>query len=354
MAERDPVKIGFLGGGLIARHHARSLSEVAGAEITGCFDIDEERASAFSDGHGGLPVSSVEELVDRSDAIYVCTWTSAHPHLVEAAAAAGKAVFCEKPLAVDLKAATAMAAAVDAAGVVNQVGLVLRRSPAFRWVQHQIRQAAAGPLMSIVFRDDQYLPIQGLYGSTWRADKDKAGAGTLLEHSIHDVDLLTWMMGPIESISARTANLHGHDGIEDQAVAWLAAAETEATATLTSIWHDLLERPSQRRVEVFCRDAHFSIDGDWNGPVRWEFNGSSGELSGRELAAAARRFDGRGHNPDADFVAAVRSGTPAYPDFGVALEAHRLCDAAYRSAADSGRPVTIQRSAPSGVGSSGG
>ncbi len=340
------MRVGFLGGGLIARDHARSLSEVDEVEVTGCFDLDHERAEAFADAHGGVMAPSAEELIERSDAVYVCSWTSAHPELVEAAAASGRAIFCEKPLAVDLETAEAMAEVVARAGVINQVGLVLRRSPAFRWVQHQMNQPAAGPLMSIVFRDDQYLPIQGLYGSTWRIDVDKAGAGTLLEHSIHDLDLLRWMMGPIGDVGARTANHHGHDGIEDQAVVLLTAADGLATASLTSIWHDLLGRPSQRRVEVFCRNAYFGIEGDWNGPVHWEYGttdgpGSSGSLAGRELAEAAQRFDGRGHNPDAEFIDAVRSGRPACPDFSVALEAHRLCDAAYRSAAADGQPVSV-------------
>ncbi|MDH5521964.1 MAG: Gfo/Idh/MocA family oxidoreductase [Acidimicrobiia bacterium] len=340
------MRVGFLGGGLIARYHARSLSEVSGVEIAGCFDIDRERAAAFADVHGGAPASTVDDIIERSDALYVCSWTSAHPELVEAVAAAGKAIFCEKPLAVDLATATAMTEAVERAGVINQVGLVLRRSPAFRWVRHQMNQRASGPIMNVVFRDDQYLPIQGIYGSTWRIDPDRAGAGTLLEHSIHDLDLLRWMIGPIGSISARTANHHGHDGIEDLAVVWMAAAQSKATATLTSIWHDLLERPSQRRVEVFCRDAYFAIEGDWNGPVHWEYGdtegpGSSGSLSGRELAEAAQGFDGGAHNPDAEFIAAVDSGTPAHPDFAVALEAHRLVDGAYRSAAGDGSPVAI-------------
>lgn len=331
---------------MIARIHARSLSEVSGVEITGCFDIDRERSAAFTDGHGGAPASSVDDLIERSDAVYVCSWTSAHLELVEAVAAAGKAIFCEKPLAVDLSTAQAMADVVERAGVVNQVGLVLRGSPAFRWVRHQMNQPEAGPVMSVVFRDDQYLPVQGLYGSTWRIDVDKAGAGTLLEHSIHDLDLLRWMLGPIGSVAARTTNHHGHESIEDQAVVLLTTEEGGANASLTSIWHDLLGRPSRRRVEVFCRNAYFHIEGDWSGPVHWEYGdsegpGSTGSLSGRELADAAQRFDGRGHNPDADFIAAVGSGTPAHPDFAVALEAHRLVDAAYRSAATEGSPVAI-------------
>lgn len=340
----DPVRVGFLGCGLIARSHARNLSGVA--EIVACHDTDGTRSAMFAAEHGATVADSIDEVIGRSDAVYVCTWTAAHPAMVQAATEAGRAVFCEKPLAVDLRTAAAMAGLVEQAGVVNQVGLVLRHSPAFRWVRHQMHQPEAGPPMTIVFRDDQYLPVHGLYDSTWRVDADKAGSGTLLEHSIHDLDLLRWMLGPIGAVGARTANLHGHEGIEDQAVVWLATADGSATATLTSIWHDVLGRPSQRRVEVFCRNAYFHIEGDWNGPVHWERTdgdgrGSSGSVSGRALQEAARECDGRSHNPDADFVAAVRSRTSSYPDFAVALEAHRLCDAAYRSAADQGSPVAI-------------
>ena len=188
--------------------------------------------------------------------------------------------------------------------------------------------------------------IQGLYGSTWRADKARAGAGTLLEHSIHDLDLLGWMMGPIRSVSARMRCLHGLDGIDDQASVLLEAT-SGAQATLTSVWHDVLSRPSQRRVEVFCQRAVFALEGDWSGPVVAERQpaegppGSPESLQGPSLGEAAERLDGRGQNPDAAFLDAVRRSEPAYPDFAVALEAHRLADAAYRSAAADGTPVLL-------------
>jgi predicted dehydrogenase len=279
-------------------------------------------------------------VIEASDAVYVCTWTAAHPPLVAAAAEANRAVFCEKPLAVDLAAAEAMTESVTAAGVVNQVGLVLRNSPAFRWLHHQLTLPSTGPLMNVVFRDDQYLPTQGLYGSTWRADRTKAGAGTLLEHSIHDLDLLTWMMGPMARISASTGMMHGLDGIDDQASA-LLVARSGAQATLTSVWHEVLSRPSQRRVEVFCRDAVLSLVGDWSGPVSIETSDAVHTLERAELSERAASADGLGVNADAAFVAAVRAGRPAYPDFGIALEAHRLADAAYRSAAAEGQPVDL-------------
>ena len=85
------------------------------------------------------------------------------------------AVFCEKPVAVDAATVERMVAAVEAAGVVNQVGLVLRFLPSFRWLRHLIGDPRAGRVLAAVFRDDQYIPDQGIYGSTWRTDAARAG-----------------------------------------------------------------------------------------------------------------------------------------------------------------------------------
>ena len=86
-------------------------------------------------------------------------------------------MFCEKPLAVDAAAAERMVAGVEAAGVVNQVGLVLRFLPSFRWLRQLVHDERAGRVLAVVFRDDQYIPIQGHYGSTWRVDAARGGRG---------------------------------------------------------------------------------------------------------------------------------------------------------------------------------
>ena len=335
------VRIGFLGCGLIARTHARRLADVPDADIVAGFDPDAGRARVFAADHGSDVASSEAEVIERSDAVYVATWTAEHPRLVEAVVAAGKPVFCEKPLAVDLAAASAMVETVEAAGVVNQVGLVLRRSPGFRWLRHQVQSGALGAPMSLLFRDDQYLPTQGRYDSSWRGDVSLAGSGTLLEHSIHDLDLIDWIIGPVTEVSARTAHHHGIGGIEDQATILLETAGG-AHAVLSSTWHDLLARPGNRYVEVFGRHGFAAVEGDWFGPIREQTGHDVVERQGEEVVELAEGIDGRGINPDADFVESVRIGSGAYPDFRVALRAHVLADAAYRSAAQGGTPVAVE------------
>lgn len=340
----SPVRVGFLGAGFIATYHSKGLRSAAKAgvavEWAGVHDPDTTKAERFAAASGAPLLGSEAEVIAASDAVYVCTWTSEHPRLVRAVVDAGKAVFCEKPLAVDLPAAEQLVADVVASGVVNQVGLVLRRSPAFHLAKALVDAPESGRPMSVVFRDDQYLPVQGQYGSDWRADRHKAGSGALLEHSIHDLDLLEWLLGPVEAVNARSAAFHGLDGIEDTMVVTLSWPGG-AVGTLTSIWHDVLARPSLRRVEVFCERAHIVVEDDWFGPVSWTRDDDAGSLEGEALLQAAGFDVPFGPNPDAEFVRAVAARGPATPDVATALRAHQVADAVYRSAAAAGAPVPI-------------
>ena len=337
------VRVGFLGAGLIATYHGKSLHR-SGTDhvIAAVHDADPERTIAFAKASGAEPMDSEEAVLDAVDAVYVCTWTSEHPRLVAAAAERGLPVFCEKPLATSLHAARAMTDAVTAAGVVNQVGLVLRSSPAFLELKHQIEDPRSGRVQAAVLRDDQFLPVQGMYGSTWRADPDKAGAGTMLEHSIHDIDALEWLLGPAVSVSARSSTFHGNPGIEDTVVVGMEH-EGGTQVSLTSVWHQLLERPSLRRLEVICEHAFLTVEHDVMGPVTWTRPGEQGSLEGGELfSAVAERHDGHSPNQDAGFVEAVASGQPGdHPDFRTALRAHVVVDGIYRSAADGGAAVDV-------------
>ena len=342
MRSAIPV-VGFIGTGHIATFHSKMLRrgsvEVARGPV---FDIDPRRASSFASASGGRAASGPDEVIADSDVVYICTWTSAHRELVEACVAAGKPFFCEKPLSTDLSSAAAMERTATASGLVHQCGLILRRSPAYLWARELITDPKAGEVMAVVFRDDQFIPVQGHYNSTWRGDAEKAGAGTLLEHSIHDVDMLRFLVGDIDSVAARSTYRHGIPGIEDSVAATLSFANG-AIGTLTSIWHDNLSRPSLRHVEVFCERRTVVIGGDdWFGPVSWsDTDGSSGSLDGDDLIGRTAALSAYDANPDSAFIVAVRDNLPGYPDFGVALEAHRVVEACYRSASAGGVPVAV-------------
>lgn len=347
------IRIGFLGTGFISRTHSYFLKHTTvDRKIVAVHDLDRDRAQAFAD-RVGAEVAGEDEVLDRVDAVFVTTWTSEHARLVDEAASRGLAVFCEKPLAVDGTIAARMADAVERAGVVNQVGLVLRFVPQFRHARTLLADPRAGRLLAVNFRDDQFIPIQSYYGSTWRIDPARCGRGTLLEHSIHDVDVLRWLCGPITSVSGAVREVHGHPRIDDVAVARIEFAGG-GIASLTSIWHDMVDRPSQRAIELFSENLYISMDGSPEGVLTWQFTGGPVETLHGEALARACVESGQGDaddivlvpggaifNPLTPFLAALRDGAPSPLPFREALDAHRAVDAIYASADAGGAVVTL-------------
>ena len=263
------VKVGFIGAGNIAGYHSKSLV-ASGEDVTwaAVFDTDPDRAAKFAAITGAVLCGDAAEVVERSDAVYVCTWTSMHEPNVRLVVEAGKAVFCEKPLGTDLTSSHRIVDLAESAGVVNQVGLVLRNSPVFHMLRHLVHDETAGRPMTVVFRDDQFLPISGRYASTWRAEVGKAGAGVLIEHSIHDIDLLEWIYGPIATVSAEASYVHEIEGIED-VIGVNIGFESGVVGSLTSVWHDMTDRVSNRHVEVFNERLWGRLRGEWFGDVSW-------------------------------------------------------------------------------------
>jgi predicted dehydrogenase len=348
----EPV-VGLIGCGHIGQFHSRNIratfrSElVPGAYTTVC-DRVLDRAESFAGIVGAKVVSAEAETVFATSGIttvYVCTETAEHPALVKRAVALGLNVFCEKPLAKTLADVEDMAAAVRAAGVVNQVGLVLRYSPIFTVLKNLISDPALGPFLTAHLRDDQFFPTGGSYGSSWRGSFERAGGGTLLEHSIHDVDLFHWLFGPITNVRCRTRYTSGHDGIEDLALVTFDHQGGHST-TISSVWHGCLDRQSTRRLEVFFDGGYFATDADYIGPIVVQGrSGSEQVMPADEVLDRYQAITGfsevemdlarRGATEDYFFLRCVLEGRPAHPDFETALAAHRVVDACYRSAAGS-------------------
>jgi predicted dehydrogenase len=351
------VRIGFVGAGTIAWAHGLGLKAmidggVLDAAITAVHDPRPRRAEGFVEAvgaPGAVAVADADEVAARSDAVFVCTPTAAHRAAVDAALEHGRAIFCEKPLDRDLARATALVDAVDQAGVPAQCGLVLRSAPVFRGLRQLIGEGTLGPPMAAIFRDDQYFPIQGTYRSQWRADVEQAGGGCLIEHSIHDLDILRFCFGEVDRLAARTANHAGHEGVEDLAAVSLRFA-SGLEVQLTSVWHEILSRGSTRRVEVFCRDGMVWLDDDFRGPLHVQTSDATEVLAcpspewveALPLADDAVGLAIRAYvEADRAFVEALADHTTPEPGLEVALVAHDLVDAAYRSAEHGGEPVDI-------------
>jgi predicted dehydrogenase len=350
------IRVGLIGCGWIGSAHSRVIKGLIGgglvdAEAVAFADPDIDKAAAFAASHRArVATQDPARVLDAVDAVWICTPTATHRALVEQAAAAGVAIYCEKPLATNAADVDAMVAAVEAAGVANQVGLVLRAAAPLARLQQLIDSGDDGRPMAAVLRDDQYFPIQGRYATgTWRADVAISGGGTLIEHSIHDLDVLAWLLGDITEVTATTSNFAGHPGIEDVAAVTLRHAGG-ATSSLVSVWHQVLSRGSVRRLEVFCEKAMFWLDDEDMGPVHVERSEAVTEIA---APTAAGWLDDLAVTPelrpalsayaaaDRAFLLSLAAGRRPHPDFSVARAAHRVADAAYRSAREGMAPVRI-------------
>lgn len=348
------VRIGIVGCGFIGTVHSFALAALvkAGlvdAAVTATHDADSARATNMASQHGADVFDDLGALLDAVDAVWVCTWTADHLPVVRAAVERGRAVFCEKPLAPSFSECQEVAALLQR--VPHQVGLVLRYAPVFRAAAEEVASGRHGRPLTAVLRDDQYFPIQGQYGSEWRADVTKAGGGTLIEHSIHDVDVLQWILGDPTTVRADVATRFGHEGIDDVAIVTFEH-DDGALATLVSVWHQVLTRPSSRRLEVFCEHALLWADNDYLGPLHVETADGAVEVAGA-LPAWASELDvptefiaaiAQYAEPTKAFLDALNGDgerASGWPDAEIALRAHQVVDAAYRSAEDGGAPVPV-------------
>jgi predicted dehydrogenase len=348
------VRVGIVGCGHIGTVHAYALKQLSAAglvdaHIAAAYDRDGDRVARLTKNLGGEACPSLDALLDSVDVVWVCTWTAGHLESVQAAAARGLPIFCEKPLAPTLAACEAVSTALEQ--VPHQVGLVLRFAPVFANAAELVGSGRYGRHLTTILRDDQYFPIQGMYGSTWRKDVEAAGGGTLIEHSIHDVDVLRWILGDPLDVAATTACAFGYEGIEDLASVTLRYPGG-ATAQLVSVWHQVMSRGSSRRLEIFCEEAYLWTEDDYLGPLHIETSDGV-EL----LEAAVPEWAGALRVPEVyekdvahyasqgkrflDDLAARGSEARGFPGAAEALAAHRIVDAAYRSAATGSRVVPL-------------
>ena len=97
---------------------------------------------------------------------------------------------------------------------------------------------------------------------------------------------MQWMCGPVDSVSGSVREVHGYDRIDDVAIARLDFADG-GIASLTSIWHDIIDRPSLRNIEIFSENLYLHLDGEATSPLTWQFTGEPVQtLEGDALARA--------------------------------------------------------------------
>lgn len=350
----DTIRAGIIGCGYSGRiNHLQALDTIRrmkllDVDVTAAHDVNSDRLKVFTKIKPDIKTYEDASSLIRSnevDVVYICTPTKFHKESVAEAASAGKDIFCEKPMATNLRDAEEMSRIVENAGVKAQVGLVMRYDPLLNYTKHLIdenRNRIDQP-MCFLLRDDQYFPIRGEYHSTWRKDKDITGGGALIEHSIHDIDYMRWFFGDIEEVRASIRYFSGRD-VEDEANVWLGF-ENGAEGMLTSIWHELGRRASDRLIEIFYNKALFHLEiGEYASAaascfylmgegfaVRMKYN-EAAEYTRRRLGINSKYDLGEFVYEDYSFIKSIQSNKQPEPDFEAGVYAHKVVEAAYTSA----------------------
>ncbi len=262
------MKFGIIGPGVIGGFHARAIRAMQDSQLIGVAGGRIEKAQAFADSYSTKAYASVDALLAEPaiEIVTIGTPSGAHYEPAMAAISAGKHVIIEKPLEITKARIDAIMAAANAAGVTVAAILNRRFHPAMDAFKQAVDADRFGRLTSASayvkwYRDQAYYDSAAWRG-TWALD----GGGALMNQSIHTIDALLHLAGPVRSVQANTACLaHSDIEVEDIAVALLefengARGVIEgSTCTWSRDGHPARVQLAGTEGSVFLADERFEI-----------------------------------------------------------------------------------------------
>ena len=365
----DEIGIGLVGGGYMGKAHAVAMSAVGAIFDTALrprLELIAASSPASAEGYRkaygfARAADSWQALVadPRVEAVIIASPQSTHRAIAEAAFAAGKPVFCEKPLGASLADAQAMVAAAAASGLPNMIGFNYVRTPATRFVRQLLAEGAIGNLTWFRGEHTEDFLADPALPATWRTSGRANGAmGDLAPHMINCTLAL---MGDIAELSARIETVHasrpGTPGTvdnDDQAQLMLRFASGV-------MGHLFISRVATGRKMGYAYEIHGTKGAirfdqeDQNAVWLYRAEGPQSQrgftriLTGPEHPDYAAFCQGPGHGTGyqdqiiieaRDFLTAIATGTPVWPTFRDGLAVARIIDTAF-TASDDGRWHTV-------------
>ncbi len=230
-------KIGLIGCGNIAGTWIKAVAEQADSRIEVAFDLNAEAAAQRAAEAGARAVTDLDELFGSDiDIVVICTPTTSHPDLVRRAAAAGKHIMCEKPMALNLRECQDMMDACATAGVQLAIGHTIRFFGTFRTVRRLVAEGVIGTPVSGSFdRTSAAKPRRAgddaRWTGHWREDPRNSG-GSVLEGFIHELDCTRSVFGTVAAVSADISGNQAYDGyLSPQMVQGIIRFESGALVT---------------------------------------------------------------------------------------------------------------------------
>jgi predicted dehydrogenase len=347
------MKFGIIGAGMIGRFHAKAITDMTGGTLHSVFDLNLERAEALAADFGAKAYSDMDAFLadENLDIVTVGTPSGAHLDPTLAALNAGKHAIVEKPLEVTTERIDQLMDAAQKSGKTLAAVLNRRFHPGMDAFKKASTEGRFGTLASASayikwYRDQAYYDSAGWRG-TWALD----GGGALMNQSIHTVDALLYLAGPVKRVTANTALLaHERIEVEDHCVALLefengARGVIEAsTCTWSRDGHPARVQLSGTEGSVFLADEAFES---------WDFQNEKPEDEEIRSSLMKGQEAGLGANdPSAintyqhqrnfeEVVTAIHEGREPTTSANESRKAVELIQAIYESAKNDGAWVTL-------------
>ena len=327
------MRFGLLGAGRIGRIHGLNVAARTDVTLVAIADASPEAAAALATSTGAVVADAQTILADSSiDAILICTPTDTHAQLIEAAALAGKAVFCEKPVDLDAARIRKCLQIVKSTGKPLMIGFNRRFDPNFAALESRLRAGEAGAIeiVSVISRDPSPPPV----------DYVKRSGGLFRDMMIHDFDMARFLLAeePVEVFALGSA-------LVDPAIG--QAGDVDTAAVLMKTASGKIAQISNSRRATYGYDQRIEVHGS-KGMLR---AGNIHETTVESATAAGFRADpvqnffleryAAAYRAELDaFITACKNGKAPIPSGHDGLKAQILADAATESWR-SGKPVAV-------------
>jgi predicted dehydrogenase len=346
--------LGFaiVGCGMIARFHARALAEIPGVKLLALVSRRESNARAVAEtvGHTCDIYSELGPVLNRRDVNVVIVTTPSGAHLEPAIAATetGKHVVVEKPLEITLDRCDRIIQNCDRHGVKLCTIFPSRFGDANQALKRAVVSGRFGRLTLGETTCKWWRPQSYYDEGGWKGTKALDGGGALMNQAIHNVDLLSWMMGPVTHVTGYTATLaHERIEVEDTAVACLRFS----SGALGVIQAGTSIHPGFPKTIAIHGDRG-SVVIEQDDVLRWDFNPETSEDKAvRERFVKKTGASGGSSNPAAishegharqlaNFVKSIENGQDPLVDGREGRKAVEIIQAIYRSA-ETGKTVNL-------------
>lgn len=327
------IDVALLGAGRIGRIHAGNLVHQPGIRLAAVADVDPAAAQALATAHGARVVDADAVFADKSiAAVVIGSSTDTHADFIVRAASAGKAIFCEKPVDLDLARARACADAVRAAGVTCMIGFQRRFDPTFAALKARLDGGEIGdPEMLVVTSRDPGAPP---------VDYIRKSGGIFRDMLIHDFDIFRWILAD-EAVS-----VHAHAScLTDPAIG--VAGDADSTAVTIRTRRGRLGVINTSRRAAYGYDQRFEVLGSRgmlqagnHRPTEVVASGAKAISSDLPEHFFLERYRVAYADEIAHFFTAVRERTPVRTTIDDGVKALELADAAATSWRE-GRVVTL-------------